>query len=98
VLAKLLALDEAVAALKVEADEIERGIEDRRARLWGNVRRADDNPRLLEAELERFLADQKVRRSGCRPSSPPPSAVLGVRVAEKVTRAARCRSRRLSAG
>jgi len=43
------------------ADGIERGIEDRRARLWGNVRRADDNPRSsLEAELERLLADQKV--------------------------------------
>jgi hypothetical protein len=60
VLVKLLALDEAVATLKAEADAIERGIEDRRARLWGNVRRADDKPRALEAELERLLADQKV--------------------------------------
>ena len=41
------------------ADATQRGIEDRRARLWGNVRRADDNPRSLEAELERLLADQK---------------------------------------
>jgi hypothetical protein len=60
VLAKLLALEEAVAALKAGADAIECGIEDRRARLWGNVRRADDNPRMLEAELERLVADQKV--------------------------------------
>jgi hypothetical protein len=60
VLAKLLALDEVVAALKAGADEVERGIEDRRARLWGNVRRADDEPRSLEAELNRLLADQKV--------------------------------------
>src|SRR5262249_21179089 len=60
VLAKLLALDEAVAALKAGADAIERGIGDRRARLWGNARRADDNPRVLEAELQKFLADQKV--------------------------------------
>jgi hypothetical protein len=60
VLAKLLALDEAVAALKAGADEVERGIEDRRARLWGNVRRADDEPRSLEAELNRLLADQTV--------------------------------------
>jgi hypothetical protein len=59
VLAKLLALDEAVAALKAGADAVERGIEDRRARLWGNARRADDNPRVLQAELEKFLADQK---------------------------------------
>jgi hypothetical protein len=34
VLVKLLALEEAVAALKAGADEVERGIEDRRARLW----------------------------------------------------------------
>jgi hypothetical protein len=60
VLTKLLSLQEAVAAIKTEADKVERGIEDRRARLWGNVRRADDNPRLLEAELNRLLADQKV--------------------------------------
>jgi hypothetical protein len=60
VLAKLLALEEGVAALKTGADTVERGIEDRRARLWGNVRRADDKPRSLEAELERLLADQKV--------------------------------------
>jgi hypothetical protein len=60
VLAKLLALEEGVAALKARADTVERGIEDRRARLWGNVRRADDKPRSLEAELERLLADQKV--------------------------------------
>jgi hypothetical protein len=59
VLAKLLALDEAVAALKAGADAVERGIEDRRARLWGNARRADDDPRVLQAELEKFLADQK---------------------------------------
>src|SRR5262249_34524013 len=60
VLVKLLALEEAVAALKAGADAVERGIEDRRARLYGNVRRADDNPRVLEAELEKFMADQKV--------------------------------------
>jgi len=60
VLAKLLALDEAVTALSVRGGAIERDIENRRARLWGNIRRADDNPRLLEAELERLLADQKV--------------------------------------
>jgi hypothetical protein len=58
VLAKVVSLQEAVAALKAGADEIERGIEDRRARLWGNVRRADDDPRSLEAELNRLLADQ----------------------------------------
>jgi hypothetical protein len=60
VLAKLLALDEGVAALSARGGAIERDIENRRARLWGNVRRADDNPRALEAELERLLADQKV--------------------------------------
>src|SRR5262249_33667058 len=59
VLVKLLALEEAVAALKAGADGIERGIEDRRARLWGNGRRADDKPRALEAELGRLLAGQK---------------------------------------
>jgi len=42
------------------ADAIQRSIEDRRARRYGNVHRADDNPRSLEAELERLLADQKV--------------------------------------
>jgi hypothetical protein len=60
VLAKLLSLDEAVAALKAGADAVEREIENRRARLWGNIRRADDNPRSLEAELEKLVADQKV--------------------------------------
>jgi hypothetical protein len=60
VLAKLLALDEAVAALKARADAVERGIEDRRARRYGNVHRADDNPRSLEAELERLLGDKKM--------------------------------------
>jgi hypothetical protein len=59
VLAKLLALDEAVAALNGRAGVIERDIDNRRARLWGNIRRADDNPRLLEAELETLLAAQK---------------------------------------
>ena len=54
VLVKLLALDEAVAALKAGADAVERGIEDRRGRLYGNARRADDNPRALQAELERL--------------------------------------------
>jgi hypothetical protein len=60
VLAKLLAVDEAVAALKAGADAVERGIEHRRARLWGNARRADDNPRVLETELQKLLADQKL--------------------------------------
>jgi hypothetical protein len=60
VLAKLLALDEAVEALSVRAGAIERDIENRRARLWGNVRRAEDNPRSLEAELQKLLADQKL--------------------------------------
>jgi hypothetical protein len=60
VLAKLLGLEEAVAALSARAGAIEADIEDRRARRYGNARRADDNPRLLEAELQRFLADQKV--------------------------------------
>ena len=59
VLVKLLALDEAVAALKAGADEVERGIEDRRARLWGNARRADDKPQVLKEELDRLLTDQK---------------------------------------
>jgi hypothetical protein len=59
-LVKLLALDEAVAALNARAGIIERDIENRRARRYGNLQRADDNPRLLEAELERLLADQKV--------------------------------------
>jgi hypothetical protein len=60
VLVKLVSLDEAVAALKAGTDAVERGIEDRRARLYGNARGADDNPRALQAELERLLADQKV--------------------------------------
>jgi hypothetical protein len=60
VLVKLLALDEAVVALKAGADAVERGIEDRRARLYGNTRRADDNTRTLQAELEKFMADLKV--------------------------------------
>jgi hypothetical protein len=59
VLAKLLALDEAVEALSARAGAIERDIENRRARRYGNVHRADDNPRVLEAELETLLADQK---------------------------------------
>jgi hypothetical protein len=59
VLAKLLALDEAVAALNARAGAIETGIEDRRTRLWGNVRRGDDDPRTLEAELNKLMADQK---------------------------------------
>src|SRR5262249_16559728 len=37
VLVKLLALEGAVAALKTGADAVERAIEDRRARLWGNA-------------------------------------------------------------
>jgi hypothetical protein len=60
VLAKLLSLDEGVQALSARAGAVERDIENRRARLWGNIRRADDNPRLLEAELEKLVADQKV--------------------------------------
>jgi hypothetical protein len=52
VLAKLLSLDEAVAALSARAGGIERDIENRRARRYGNLQRADDNPRVLEAELE----------------------------------------------
>ena len=59
-LVKLLALDEAVAALKAGADAVERKIEDRRARLYGNARRAEDNPRVLEAELQESLGRQKV--------------------------------------
>src|SRR5262249_45977703 len=39
---------------------IERDIENRRARRYGNLQRVDDNPRLLEAELERLVADQKM--------------------------------------
>ena len=62
ILAKLLALDEAVEALSVRAGAIERDIENRRARRYGNLQRADDNPRLLEAELEKLLADQNVVR------------------------------------
>jgi len=60
VLAKLLALDEAVEALSVRAGTIERDIENRRARRYGNLQRAEDNPRLLEAELEKLVADQKM--------------------------------------
>jgi hypothetical protein len=60
VLAKLLSLDEAVEALSARAGAIEHDIENRRARRYGNLHRADDNPRLLEAELARLLADQKV--------------------------------------
>jgi hypothetical protein len=60
VLAKLLSLDEGVEALSARASAIERDIENRRARRYGNLQRADDNPRLLEAELERLLAEQKV--------------------------------------
>jgi hypothetical protein len=59
VLAKLLALDEAVEALSARAGAIELDIENRRARLYGNLQRADDNPRVLEAELETLLAAQK---------------------------------------
>jgi hypothetical protein len=62
ILAKLLALDEAAEALSVRAGAIERDIENRRARRYGNLQRADDNPRLLEAELEKLLADQNVVR------------------------------------
>jgi hypothetical protein len=60
VLAKLLALDEGIEALSVRAGAIERDIENRRARRYGNLQRADDNPRALEAELQKLLADQKV--------------------------------------
>jgi hypothetical protein len=60
VLVKLLALDEAVAALTAGADEVQRGIEDRRGRLWGNARRADDKPQVLTEELNKLTADQKV--------------------------------------
>jgi hypothetical protein len=59
VLAKLLSLDEGVEALSARAAAIERDIENRRARRYGNVHRADDNPRVLEAELETLSADQK---------------------------------------
>jgi hypothetical protein len=62
VLAKLLSLDEGVEALSARAGAVERDIENRRARLWGNIRRADDNPRSLEAELEKLLAEQKVEQ------------------------------------
>jgi hypothetical protein len=60
VLAKLLLLDEQVEVLSVRAGAIERDIENRRARRYGNLQRADDNPRSLEAELQKLLADQKV--------------------------------------
>ena len=60
VLVKLLALDETLAAFKAGADAVERGIEDLRGRLFGNARRADDNTRSLQAELEKLLAYQKV--------------------------------------
>jgi hypothetical protein len=62
VLAKLLALDEAVEVLTREADAVQHDIEDRRARRYGNVYRADDNPRVLDAELQKLLADQNVLR------------------------------------
>jgi hypothetical protein len=58
-LAKLLSLDEAVEALSARASAIESDIENRRARRYGNLQRADDNPRVLEAELATLLADQK---------------------------------------
>jgi hypothetical protein len=60
VLVKVLSLDEAVEALSGRTDAIERDIENRRARRYGNLQRAEDNPRLLEAELERLVADQKM--------------------------------------
>src|SRR5262249_1642205 len=60
VLVKLLALEGAVAALKTGADAVERAIEDRRARLWGNARRIDDKPQVLTQELDGLMADQKV--------------------------------------
>jgi hypothetical protein len=62
VLVKLLALEEGVEALSARAGTIERDIENRRARRYGNLQRADDNPRLLETELERLVGDQKVLR------------------------------------
>jgi hypothetical protein len=60
VLVKLLSLDEGVEALSVRAGALECDIENRRARRYGNLQRADDNPRSLEAELQKLLADQKV--------------------------------------
>jgi hypothetical protein len=42
VLAKLLALDEAVAALNARAGVIEHEIENRRERRYANLQRADD--------------------------------------------------------
>jgi len=78
VLAKLLALEEAVAAVKAGADEIERRIEDRRARLLGiyslspygenagdpQGRAAIEHRRLIE----RIIADRPV----LRPDEPGP--------------------------
>jgi hypothetical protein len=59
VLAKLLSLDEGVEDLSARAGAIERDIENRRARRYGNLQRADDNPRVAEAELHTLLAAQK---------------------------------------
>jgi len=39
---------------------VESSIENRRARLYGNVRRADDKPQALTKELDALMADQKV--------------------------------------
>ena len=45
--------------LSARAGGIERDIENGRATRYGNLQRADDNPRVLEAELETLSADQK---------------------------------------
>ena len=67
VLAKLLSLDGGVEALSARAAVIERDIENRRARRYDNLHRADDNPRVLEAELETHRAGQgRARRASPR--------------------------------
>jgi hypothetical protein len=49
-----------VVALSMACLAAVRGLADRRATRGGTARRADDNPRVLEAELQKFLADQKL--------------------------------------
>jgi hypothetical protein len=45
--------------LSARAGGIERDIENGRATRYGNLQRADDNPRVLEAGLQTLSADQK---------------------------------------
>jgi len=69
VLAKLLALNQPVEALSARADAIQRGIDDRRARLWGTSVAPTTTPAPSKRSSKGSWSTRRWCNSGCKPSS-----------------------------